>query len=184
MFAHDLNWDSDLVCERCSLRRIQLQLAMYAMHLFTGHSLLHKRIKLATIKEYVRSVALFLRLFGLAHDPRYDSAGDKAMGEILTKVYRDMQQYEELPRKREPFTPAMVDLALQLAAADDRPDGLLAALADWYIVGLNAGLRKSEWAQADRGSWRLTDYQLDIFGNARAFTLNDISIEDTQRKRY
>jgi hypothetical protein len=178
MFADDMMWN-DLVGERTALRPLQLQLAMYAQHLFTGQLLLHRCIKLGTIKEYVCAAATFMQLFGLRKsDPRYDDPCDTKVGNILTDVYKDMQGYEDLPRKRDPFSPEKLDLALALAEADACPDGLLACLADWYIsIGLYTGLRKSEWAQPENNQYKPTSFQKDVFGNARAFTINDIRVK-------
>jgi hypothetical protein len=184
MFAHHMKWD-DLVGERTSLRRLQLQLTMYAQHLFTGQSLQFRRIKLGTIKDYVRAAATFMQLFSSRKfDPRYDGPLETKVGKLLSEVYKDMQKYEELPRKREPFGPEMLELARKLALEDNRPDGLLACLADWYVIGLNAGLRKSEWAQPENKQYKPSDYQKDVFGNARAFTINDIRVEDGSRRRF
>jgi len=58
-----------------------------------------------------------------------------------------------------------------------------AALADWYEIGILAGLRKVKWAQDKDAA---ADFQLvakNIFGDAAAFCIIDIDIETVDRTR-
>ena len=180
-----MKWHDDLVMESIPLRQQQLQLAMYAQHLFTGNSLLHKSIRLDTIKGYVRAASSFTMLFGKNKtDPRFDRPGDSSFCDVLTKTFNAMKKFEQMPRKREPFTPEMLDFAIDMASAEGNNNSVLAALADWCVLGMNAGLRESEWAQPKNSQKSPSNYERDIFGNARAFTINDIEIETTSKRRY
>ena len=78
----------------------------------------------------------------------------------------------------------MLDLALQLAEELDDADGMHAALADWFVIGLHAGLRKSEWAQPLDGQKDPDNPETNQFNDARAFCINDVEIETMNRKRY
>ena len=164
-------------------RQRQLRMAMYALHCHSGHSLYCKMIKLATIKQYVRAAASFIKLWSPKRpDPRCDEQGTEKLGEILTKVYSEMQRYEKMPQRQEPFTITMLDFAIEMAKDAD-PDSMLAALADWYIVGLHLGLRKAEWAQPQNGNKQLTKFAKDIFGDARAFIIIDLVVETRRGAR-
>jgi hypothetical protein len=58
------------------------------------------------------------------------------------------------------------------------PDSLDIALRDWYAVGLNAGCRRSEWAQPDSKSIQLSpDGTLPL-----AFTRNDVWFLDANSR--
>ena len=82
MLAHDMRWGDDLtqtVVTAMSLgRRGTLQLAIYALHLWSGNNLRCRSLKLATIQRYISNVASFLCIFGRACvDYRYATVGDK-----------------------------------------------------------------------------------------------------------
>ena len=125
--------------------RGQLQLAMYAIHLSTGHSIYCKQIKAATVEQYVHAAATFLAHFTGA-DFRKDLPSDSFMGHILGPVYRDLKRYETCPNRREPYTLTMHykarSLALEFSTLTQIP-----ALVDGFEQGLCAGYRLSEWAQ-------------------------------------
>ena len=60
----------------------------------------------------------------------------------------------------------------------------MAALADWCVIGLHAGLRKSEWAQPGYSQCDPEDPELNPRGDPQAFCINDIEIETLDRKRH
>ena len=146
-----MKWTDDLLLEHLtkeSMERGQLQLAMYAVHLSTGNAIYCKQIKVKTIEAYVYNVATFLAAFsGIDH--RKDNPGDKHMGKHLSQVYTDLHAYETMPRRREPYTLQMQALAQSEAAPRRLKDraALIPVLANAFGFGLNAGLRRSEWAQ-------------------------------------
>ena len=125
--------------------RGQFQLAMYALHLSSGHSIYCKRICAATIEQYVFAAASFLTLF-TGVDFRKDLPSDKHMGHILAPIYRDLKKYETVPNRREGYNPDMHMLARTVASRLPR-DSLAAALTDGFEQGYSAGFRLSEWAQ-------------------------------------
>ena len=144
-----MRWGDNLLLEGdVDPIRGQLQLAMYAIHLSTGHSIYCKQIKAKTIESYVKDVASFLALFS-GRDFRKDNPTDKHMGSILASVYKDLHAFESLPNRREPYTLQMHTLATTEAAIARRshPWGLVVTLTDGFASGINAGFRLSEWAQ-------------------------------------
>ena len=68
MFAYSLGWIDDLTLEKSfaagNRRRGTIQLACYALHLASGHTLLSRALRCTTIKQYIRDVASLLALFG------------------------------------------------------------------------------------------------------------------------
>jgi hypothetical protein len=127
------------------LVRGQLQLAMYAIHLNTGHSIYCKQIKAATIEQYVYAAATFLSHF-TGIDYRKDSPANNHMGHILGPVYKDLRRYESFPNRREPYSIAMHTCARTIAAKCPSRV-LIPALVDLFEQGLCAGYRLSECAQ-------------------------------------
>jgi hypothetical protein len=62
------------------------------------------------------------------------------------------------------------------------PDGIINTIADWAGCGLYGGFRNTEWAQDDcHGA--LDNPQLDIFGEAKAFRLDDILWQTSAKVR-
>lgn len=100
MFTNSVNWIDIMDMLPITLRRHQLHLGMYALHLHTGNSLFAKRIKLDMSKGYIRAVGSFASIFdsqGTA--PRYDKHGDQNMSNILTKIFEVIKKYEEVPHR-------------------------------------------------------------------------------------
>jgi len=178
-----MKWTDDLSCASLSRRRVSLQLASYALHLSSGNSLLCRTLKSSTIKGYVRDVATFLRQCDpQQRDFRRDSDTDKQFSVSLAKVYAEIERWEKVPNRREPFTVEMLLELRQRVAKGADPDGILSALADWFELGLFQGFRRTEWAQESTRS-EVGTQQLDIFNDTRAFCLNDFIFETGDRRR-
>ena len=179
--------DPDAVMENLPLRRKQLMLAMCAMHLFAGNSIFCKSLKSATIKMCIHAIASFVALFDGTHqwDIRKDNPTDQAIGQLLKKVFAEIDRCEKVPERREPFSPEMCNEAKSraAAAASADPDGIDVVLGDWFEIGLMSGDRKCEWAQENsRSDIRYPD--LNLFGDPTAFCLLDIRIETIFRHRH
>lgn len=108
-FAYDMKWTDDLSCATLSRHRVSLQLASYALHLSSGNSLLCRTLKSSTIKGYVRDVATFLRQCDpQQRDFRRNHDSDKHFSAPLVKVYAEIECWEKVPNRREPFTVEML----------------------------------------------------------------------------
>ena len=64
----------------------------------------------------------------------------------------------------------LADMHENFASSGLGPDSILAALVDWFEVGLFAGSRLSEWAQ-DYYNDKLDSYKKDERDDTRTFTL-------------
>lgn len=182
MFVYHMRWNDDLLLEHSSTRRGNLQLAMYAMHLATGNTLLCKSIKSGTIKDYVFAAASFLSLFGKEVDHRRSTPTDKAFCPELQAVYREIERWEKVPNRREPFTLEMLTDIQSQATTEPNKARLLPALADWFEAGLFSGLRLSEWAQ-DAGNHDVDSPKQSPIQRAQAFTLKDICFGSPNGRR-
>ena len=96
-FACTMNWTNDLLLEKQGEDRTrgQYQLAMFAIHLSTGHSLRCRTLHLDTIKQYVFAAASLLMCFS-GIDFRRDNPFDKHFGHILSPVYDDIKKHDLL----------------------------------------------------------------------------------------
>jgi hypothetical protein len=147
MFLRDIKWDDDYVLEVSDLRRAHLQLAMYAIHLGSGSTLYCRRIKTATVKKYILNIASFISIF-TNRDPRKSNATDSRLSPVITSVFDELQRWEDVPNRREPFTIEMLHEVHRLIILEQsHPDSLIVALADWFLCGLFTGFRLSEYAQ-------------------------------------
>ena len=175
-----MKWHDDLMLANVDRRRGVLQMAMYAMHVGTGNSLLCKCVKVGTVKKYVYCVATFLAL----HHPkgwdfRRSGPGEQKFSAELDAVYTELQRWEKVPDRREPFTIQMLEALTEMVK--NLPFlSLKPALRDWFLAGLFAALRLGEWAQ-ESGSHDPSSPRKNIFGDPMAWCLNDIRAETFDR---
>jgi hypothetical protein len=133
-----LNLDDDLLLETVPIERCNYQMAMYAMHLATGSNLRHKTLKAATISSYLASVAKFLGRFS-DRDVRkqLDSFN---IAPCIKAVTDEVKRWEDMPRRREPFTPDMWKHIHHDMRPQAHDDSLIAACDDWFACGIFGGL--------------------------------------------
>ena len=82
-----------------------------AIHTASGRRKLAlcRNIQVGTIKKYVQAIESFLALFGLySWDYRKTLATDTHLASELTSVYAELDRWEKVPNRREPFTPEML----------------------------------------------------------------------------
>jgi hypothetical protein len=161
---------------------LHLVMAIYAMHLGTGHSLSSRVIKAGTIRRYLKDAADFSQHFD--DQPMRDirkPRGETHLAKIIDNVLKELQRWENVPNRREPYTPAM-QLELLRRSLHDDILSLRAALADWFGVNLTAGCRLTEWAQED-GHAHLYDPILNARGDPYAFCYDDVEFLGAGRRR-
>jgi hypothetical protein len=188
MFAHDMKWGDDDLCNttECDNRRRLLQLALYAQHLGTGNTIFCRSIKVATVKAYTNAAASLMALFGdHPRDFRKEVPTDAHVSRVLSTVYDELHRWETVPNRREPFAPEMLRDIQQRATTTvncRQPDSLLSALADWFQCALFAGFRLSEWAQ-DAYHSAPDSYRRDMHLDAKAICLGDVRFESASGAR-
>ena len=118
----------------------------YAVYLATGHTLRSQSIMSSTISEYLLTAARFYKQLDPAgRDPRFEE-GSRALCEPVTRVIGEVKRFEGVPNRQEPYHPSM-HKALWTLAKKDGAHSLLAALRDWFTVGLQYGNRRGKWCQ-------------------------------------
>jgi hypothetical protein len=188
MYAVDMRWlgvpIQPALFSGWELKTQQMALCIYVNHLANDSGLFCKRIKANTIKGYIRDVAGLLALTGDRWaDVRKDSPTCSAMGQYLTRMYRELDRYETAKNRREAFTLSMMQRAIERAKVAPYEDHSDVVLADWYEICLFTGQRKSEWAQPDERNKLIGQYHCNLMGDAYACCMTDIRIETKDKRR-
>lgn len=170
-----MGWDDPLM-EHATVRRGQLVLAMFAMSVWQGSSIFCRQVKYGTIVNYVNDAASLISM-ATNRDFRKDQPTDTKFGKILTDVYTEIKRCEQVPNRREPFSPAMLLEAKRVSCLAASSLVLTVALADWWEIALLAGFRLSEWAQPTDHFANPDNVQVNLFGDPAAFCLDDVTIQ-------
>jgi hypothetical protein len=149
-------------------------MALYTVHLATGNSVPCRSIEAATITKYLLSIAKFCARSN-PRDPRKLEQTNKALAPEIQRVINEVQRWENIPDRREPFTLKMLRYLIELRTSQPHihdHDSPLAAMIDRASAGLYDGFRLSEWAQPN-GHHALHNPHLNIRGDACAFCIAD-----------
>ena len=171
------------------------QLAIYASHLATGFTLWSRSVKSNTIQKYIRDVAKFIGPHS-GVDPRKLDPTDRRVAPPIQAVIDEVARWETVPNRREPLTLEMVATLRQHASTSD-PDSLHSACLNWFVCGLHAGFRMSEWGQSTQTdiehpqcdakgiplAFRLQDIELRLVNNRRTTLVNALSLKPHQVER-
>jgi hypothetical protein len=153
--------------------RRSYQMALYALHLSSGHSLKCKTLRVATNKKYLFDAATLITSCG-DRDPRYLEPNSKTFAPAIQVIYEEMARWEKVSENvREPYTPAMQAHLEFLCTTDTNPDSLLHVLRDFFLMGLYGGFRQSEWSQDTNSNPSSPDR--NHMGTTQAFTIADFS---------
>jgi hypothetical protein len=133
------------------IKRCVMQMALHAAHLATGSSLLCKSIKAATVKKYLLNVAKFLSNFS-RRDVRKEGPTSQGLAEPIKAVLVEMERWEKVPSRREPFTVEMQEyLNEQTASLPSSNKRVI--FSKWSMCGLCGAFRLNEYAQHAGYSW-------------------------------
>jgi len=86
-----MNWDDDLLLEKSTQERAEIQFALCAIHLSFGTGLFCQSLKLDTIKQYIFAVSSFIALLSL-QDFRRVTPSDGSFAPHLTAVYKELER--------------------------------------------------------------------------------------------
>jgi hypothetical protein len=145
-------------------------MACYVLHLTLGHNLLCKTLKAATIKLYLYSVTSLFRDADVP-DPTLDVNNKKFA--MICEILTESERWEQVANRKEPLTWQMVE-AIQQLAQNVPEDSKIAALADWFVVGMHTGFRISEWATPKGYFKKHRRFQTSRDGSSTAITASDI----------
>jgi hypothetical protein len=172
-----MNITDNWLLQNVSQTRRHWQLASYAAHLATGHTLLCKSIKADTVSKQIKHIADFHGQFG--PDPRKLQSAD---AKISPLIINEVRHLERIPHLREPHTIKMQEW-LETTAKDLPDDHPKKAFTDWAHDGLYGGWRKSEWAQPDSKHKPIGHHHCNNFGDPYAFCLGDYEFQTRFKSR-
>ena len=126
-------------------------LTCYAVHLSMGNTLKAATINTITLKKYLKAAG---DLVGV--NTKFDHIASEEelkkkklmtnVSPLIKAVIREHHRWEKMPNRQEPITTTMLDFWIKRARDADE-DSFPAAMADWMVMELATGMRKSEWAQ-------------------------------------
>ena len=122
-------------------------MACYAVSLTSNETIYCRKIKSATVNLYVSDAA---KLAILNNKPDLSKNQLNQKSTYITNVINEHKSWKSISNRREPLTYIMVDHLYHSAYPADSSlpnDSSSAVLADWLILGMQTGMRKSEWYQ-------------------------------------
>jgi hypothetical protein len=177
-FIHAIKLTDDWTLEKTQIKRCNMQMALYAAHLATGSSLLCKSIKAGTVEKYLLNIAKFLSNFS-NRDVRKEDPTKQALAGPIKSVLTEMERWEKVPNRREPFTVEMQEYLNEQTANLPNSDKKV-MISKWTTCGLYGGFRLTEYAQPSGHS--LNNPILDIESNPKAFCLGDLKFQTEDKK--
>lgn len=152
-------------------------MTLYTFTLCNHETILNKPIKTNTIELYHKAAISFPKTFNeitaTTHktiwNPLKDVNGKKP--QTITDLLQEHKLWEDEISKRKPVTEEMFNY-IQSLVNQQKPCSLISALADWATIARQAGLRLSEYCQDSR-TIKPGNYALNVYGEAKAFTIND-----------
>lgn len=152
-------------------------MTLYTYTLCNHETILNKPIKTNTIELYHKAAISFPKTFNeitaTTHktiwNPLKDVNGKKP--QTITDLLQEHKLWEDEISKRKPVTEEMFNY-IQSLVNQQKPCSLISALADWATIARQAGLRLSEYCQDSR-TIKPGNYALNVYGEAKAFTIND-----------
>ena len=121
-------------------------LACYAISLVNGETILSRKIRHATLKNYL-SVAAKCHMDQGLPSPR------SAPIDFIKTVLAAVKKYEMVPDRREMIHDTMFDHMLTLYKIYHQKDAdcLVVCLCEWLFLGRNTGFHRKEWCN-EKGS--------------------------------
>jgi hypothetical protein len=170
--------DDDLLMQSVSQQRRVVTCAFYSAYLWAGTNLVCRSIKSSTIRKYLLEISKFYHQF-LALDIRKHDQLSSRLAPQIVGVLSEMERWEAVPNRREPYT---LEMQVSLEALTVAPNSLLDALADWFGNGLLGGYRLTEWAQESGFSDPNSPLQ-NFKGQTRAFCLPDLEFRLARNRK-
>lgn len=149
-------------------------IACFAVSLVRGETIQSKRIRYATIRNYVKAAA------GLHRDRDLPSPHG-APTNYITIVLNAVQKFEKQPNRREMIHDEMIH-HLEAIRSSYAPDSLEAALIDWIYLGRFAGYRSIEWCQTKQREYLKIDHPNWEGPRAYAFIADDFQFYNAQKQ--
>jgi len=142
----------------------------YAQSLINGDTINNNSIILSTILLYLKDAGIRKR-----PHPTLPSA-PLQFPPMLKCVIDEQKRWQQVPNRREPLTTRMID-SLHNKISSSHPDSLASALYDWLVLGIQSGLRKSEWCQDASLFSTTATFARNVDNSSKAFISSDFHFE-------
>jgi hypothetical protein len=100
----------------------------------------------------------------------------------IKNIINEVKRWEEAPNRREPLTKTMI-IHQKTRCIHSQPHSVDNAMYDWEVIGIYAGPRLAEWAQADHVRTVSQVLTNPFDGLPRAFILDDVEFFADSRRR-
>ena len=175
-FLNNIKLGNNFALKGFTLITRNIIMACYTAYLASGETLLCKTIKSSTIKRYL-SAAVELSTHANMINPCLDIMGKQST--YITNILKELKRWESMPNRKEPVTKKMIEYIIRKGQSlyNKNPNNIYTALADWLIVGQQAGFCRKEWAQDRTYLQKHKDIERNIDGSSAAFILEDFQFK-------
>lgn len=149
-------------------------LACYAISLVNGETLLSRKVRYGTLKNYMSAATKCHTDLGLP-SPR------SAPVDYVKIVLEAVRKYELVPDRREMIHDSMFDHMLTLYRKYHQmdPDCLVVCLCEWLFLGRYTGCRREEWCNESGDEYkRIDDPEWGDRPDARSLIIDDFAFFD------
>ena len=158
-------------------------MACYTVSLTSNETIYCRTIKSSTVNLYVTDAAK-LAIFNNKPDPTKNVLNQRS--NYIANVINEHKRWESMPNRREPLTYSMVDHLFNITHTPlmkPQNDTLPASVLDWFILGMQTGMRKSEWCQDRYLLKKKQQVILNRDGSPSAFILDDFTFQGPRGQR-
>ena len=170
-FLNNIKLGNNFALKGFTLITRNIIMACYTAYLASGETLLCKTIKSSTIKRYLDAAAE-LSTHAQMINPCLDIMGNQSV--YITNILKELKRWESMPNRKEPVTKQMIEYIIKKGQTCITKIltiyiYIYTALADWLIVGQQAGFRRKEWAQDRTHLLKYKHIERYIDGSSAAF---------------
>ena len=149
-------------------------MAAYIVTLALRHTLKYMSIKADTIERYLNAVEKQSIPYKIIN-PSLNFMGK--ISHFIDAIIKESNRWEEMPNRKEPLIEDMLLYIIDKANDEDSDNSIYHAMADWLIMGIQTGCRKSEWLQDKTELNKTKDLHKNIDGLPTTFTMNDFQFK-------
>ena len=145
-----MNLDQDPCLPHQDIQARNYLIACFAVSLIRGETIQSRKIRHATVRNYVNAVIEL-------HTDRKLPSPYGAPTDYITIVLKAIQKYEKQPERRDMIYDEMFH-HMELMRPTYTDDSLEAALTDWIYLGRFVGFRGIEWCQETQHTYKEIDH--------------------------
>ena len=160
-----MNLDQDPCLPHQDIQARNYLIACFAVSLIRGETIQSRKIRHATVRNYVNAVIEL-------HTDRKLPSPYGAPTDYITIVLKAIKKYEKQPERRDMIYDEMFH-HMELMRPTHTDDSLKAALTDWIYLGRFVGFRGIEWCQETQHTYKEIDHPCWEGPKSYAFIADD-----------